>query len=118
MEMQRLGQDMLARALALPETAEHWPWGQRVIKVRGKIFLFLEFSVDTLSVSLKLPQSHEFALMFPECVPTGYGLGKAGWISCRLDPESSLDPDLLVGWLSESYRAIAPKKLLATLPPA
>ncbi len=117
MDLERIGQDLLAQALAYPEAWEDYPWGERVVKVRKKIFAFLAFAPDTLSLTVKLPASAQFAQMFEDCVPTGYGLGKHGWMSCRLTPGSNLDPELLGGWLEESYRAVAPKSLGRTVQP-
>ena len=37
-----------------------------------------------LGISCKLPQSGEAALMLPFAKPTGYGLGKSGWVSRQL----------------------------------
>ena len=54
-----------AAALVYPEAWEDHPWGETVIKVRGKIFLFLFEDEDGLRVSLKLPRSREFALEYP-----------------------------------------------------
>jgi predicted DNA-binding protein (MmcQ/YjbR family) len=116
--LESVGRQLLAQALAYPEAAEDFPWGERVVKVRKKIFAFLAFGPDTLSLTVKLPASHAFAVMFEDCAPTGYGLGKSGWVSCRLSPASGLDTDLLGGWLDESYRAVAPKRLVKGLPPA
>jgi predicted DNA-binding protein (MmcQ/YjbR family) len=45
----------------------------------------------------------------------GYGLGKAGWVSVRLDGSDCPPVDVLGDWLDESYRAIAPKKLVREL---
>lgn len=116
MDLDRIGQALLQQALAFPEAWEDYPWGERVLKVRKKIFAFLVFAPDTLSLTVKLPASAQFAGMFEDCVPTGYGLGKHGWISCRLTPGTTLDPDLLSGWLAESYRAVAPRMLAGQLP--
>jgi predicted DNA-binding protein (MmcQ/YjbR family) len=115
-DLEGVGRALLAQALAYPEAAEDWPWGERVVKVRGKIFAFLGFAPDMLSLTVKLPTSRDFALMFDGIAPTGYGLGKSGWVSCRLRPESELDTGLLGGWLDESYRAVAPKRLVKLLP--
>ena len=52
-------------ALAFPEAAEEFPWGERVIKVRGKIFVFLGGQDGELRVSVKLPISFEMALTLP-----------------------------------------------------
>ncbi len=67
-------------ALGYPESCEHFPWGDRVFKVKGKIFLFLHERAGGLGLSVKLPGSSHMVLMFPFAMPTGYGLGKAGWV--------------------------------------
>jgi predicted DNA-binding protein (MmcQ/YjbR family) len=105
-----------AAALAYPEAWEDHPWGETVIKVRGKIFLFLFESEEGLKISLKLPHSREFALEYPFTKPTGYGLGKAGWVTSSFAHKEKPPLDVLEAWLDESYRAVAPKKLAAALP--
>ena len=105
-----------AHGLALPETVEEFPWGHSALKVRGKTFVFLNQSEEELSLSVKLPVSRDFALIFDWAEPTGYGLGRSGWVTSRFGPNEEPDPDLLRRWIVESYRAIAPKKLSATLP--
>jgi predicted DNA-binding protein (MmcQ/YjbR family) len=104
-----------AHALALPETAEEFPWGERVIKVRGKIFVFLAGREDGLRISMKLPHSREFALDLSMAQPTGYGLGKAGWVSFNFATHDEPDVERLKYWMLESYRAVAPKRLSALL---
>jgi predicted DNA-binding protein (MmcQ/YjbR family) len=104
-----------AAAAGYPETHEDHPWGESAFKVRGKVFLVLHRGDDALSFSLKLPASREFALVWDFAAPTGYGLGRSGWITCRIGPGTEVDPDLLLGWLDESFRAVAPKRLAATL---
>ena len=100
-----------AAALALPETVEEFPWGHTAVKVRGKAFVFLSGEGEALSVSCKLPASHGAALLLPFAAPTGYGLGKSGWVTATF-PKGQLAPvELLVEWIGESYQAIAPKKL-------
>ncbi len=37
-------------ALSYPEASEEFPWGERVIKVRGKVFAFLGRPGEGLSV--------------------------------------------------------------------
>jgi predicted DNA-binding protein (MmcQ/YjbR family) len=105
-----------AAALAYPESWEDHPWGETVVKVKAKIFLFLFEDEDGLRVSLKLPRSREFALEYPFTKPTGYGLGKAGWVTSSFAPREKPPLDVLEAWLDESYRAVAPKKLVAALP--
>lgn len=105
-------------ALGLPGANEDFPWGERVIKVNKKIFLFLGIEggpEDPVSFSLKLPISAPAALSLPFTEPTGHGLGKAGWVSFRYPPGERPPLDLLLEWIEESYRAVAPKKLVAQL---
>jgi hypothetical protein len=107
--------EMKLRAIALgfPGTSEHFPWGHRTIKVNGKAFVFMGIDDDKrFFFSAKLPTSHHMALMFPFAAPTGYGLGKSGWVSAGFDPGVVPPVDLLGEWLDESYRAIAPVKLV------
>ena len=102
-------------ALGYPGAVEEFPWGERVIKVRGKIFVFLNLVEGQLSVTTKLPHSSEMALMLPFASPTGYGLGKAGWVSARFGAKDGVPEEMLLEWIQESYRAVAPKKLVAEL---
>lgn len=66
-------------------------------------------------MTLKRHASREFALLLGPCSPSGYGLGRPGWITTRRLPDSDFDCDLLSDWLIESYRAVAPKRLAAEL---
>ena len=100
-------------ALAFPEAREEHPWGECAIKVRGKIFVFLGREAEGLRLSVKLPQSREFALEYPFAEPTRYGLGKSGWVTARFAPKVRPPFDVLEAWIAESYRAIAPKALAA-----
>ena len=101
--------------LAFPEAVEDFPWGHTAFKVRNKTFVWLYETDGALSLTLKLPVSRDFALVFDFASPAGYGLGRSGWISCRFEAGEAADLDLLKGWIAESYRAVAPKKLAASL---
>jgi predicted DNA-binding protein (MmcQ/YjbR family) len=104
---------VLAFALSLPDAVEEHPWGEDVVKVRGKIFVFVG-SAGSRRISVKLEESHTHALSIDGAVPTGYGLGKAGWVTVPLRA-----PGVTIGvlhdWVEESYRIVAPKRLVATL---
>jgi predicted DNA-binding protein (MmcQ/YjbR family) len=104
-----------SHALAYPEAHEDFPWGERVVKVRGKVFVFLGRPEDGLSLSVKLPGSASVALGLPFASPTGYGLGRSGWVTARFGPRQKPPVELLKHWIDESYRAVAPKKLAAAL---
>jgi predicted DNA-binding protein (MmcQ/YjbR family) len=107
-----------AFALGYPDAREEFPWGERVIKVKGKVFVFLGRDDAGLGLSVKLPHSRLMALGLPFASPTGYGLGKSGWVSVQFGPREKPPMDLMRAWIDESYRAVAPKKLVATLPAA
>ena len=98
-------------ALSFPEAYEEFPWGERVIKVNKRIFVFMHGSAQELRVTTKLPQSYGAALLAPFAKPTGYGLGKSGWVSATFHKRDAPPFDILRSWIEESYRAIAPKKL-------
>ena len=104
--------------LSLPEAWEDYPWGERVLKVRKKVFAFLgsQQHLDReLSISVKLPESGQVVLEMPFAKPTGYGLGKSGWVSMSCTAEQPFPLELLQEWLRESYRSVAPKKLAAQI---
>ena len=105
---------VLAFALSLPETAEDRPWEDEVVvKVRGKIFVFAG-PPGSRRVSVKLAESHAHALAMDGAEPTGYGLGRAGWVTVPLRaPGVSIG--VLRDWVEESYRIVAPKRLVAEL---
>lgn len=102
-------------ALAYPETTEDHPWGECAFKVRGKVFLFLSEGEAGLSLSLKLPRSGDFALDLPFTKPTGYGLGRSGWVTATFAPGEAPPLPLLLDWLEESFCAVAPKRVAALL---
>jgi predicted DNA-binding protein (MmcQ/YjbR family) len=90
---------------------EDHPWGETVYKVGKKVFVFLGKGEAGLSLSCKLPDSGEAAVtMFSWAEPTGYGLGKSGWVSASFGSKDDVPADLLRQWIDESYSAIAPKK--------
>jgi predicted DNA-binding protein (MmcQ/YjbR family) len=102
-------------ALSYPGAHEDFPWGHRALKVKGKAFLFMGHEQGGLGLSVKLPHSNSAALMMPFATPTGYGLGKSGWVSASF-PKSEKPPmEMLRQWVDESYRAVAPKTLVAQI---
>src|SRR5579871_2686577 len=111
-ELRTAFRTLRARALAYPETREDLPWGESAIKVKGKTFVFMRCESNLLALSVKLSERHEFALEYPFASPTRYGLGKSGWVSCRFEGKAKPPLDVLFAWMDESYRTIAPKRLV------
>jgi len=104
-------EDLKAFCLSLPEAYEDHPWGEDVFKVRKKIFVFFGAPAEGLHVTVKLPSSGWPAQQLRFVKPTGYNLGKSGWVTASFAPGDDVPFDLLREWIKESYRAVAPKKL-------
>jgi predicted DNA-binding protein (MmcQ/YjbR family) len=102
-----------AHAMSYPETAEEFPWGESAFKVKGKTFVFMRAETSEISFSVKLPNSRTQALAQPGSEPTHYGMGAKGWVTLRPAAKTSLK--LLFSFIDESYRAVAPKRVLAQL---
>lgn len=102
-------------AMSYPTVTLDHPWGHSAFKVRGKVFLFLSADADGVSLSVKLPNSADAVLSFGFAEPTGYGLGKSGWVTARFQKSADVPMALVRDWLDESFGAIAPKKLLGTV---
>ena len=110
----RVAKSLLQFALSFPGAYEDHPWGEVVAKVNKKVFVFFG-TLSDVSLSIKLPNSSEFALSQQFATPTGYGLGKSGWVTLRFETGEDVPLEMLRGWIEESYRAVAPKKLVAEL---
>ena len=105
-------------ALALPGAWEDFPWeDDRTAKAGKKVFAFLGPAEvgDDHRVSLKLPQSAEQALTLECCQPTGYGLGRANWVTIAVGAADCPPVEVLLDWVEESYRTVAPKRLVREL---
>jgi predicted DNA-binding protein (MmcQ/YjbR family) len=99
----------------LPEAVrvdiEAWD-GEPTFRVRGKNFVFA--SPDATGISVKLPKEEAAALVAtdPNADPTGYGLGRHGWVSITLGARPTMTRWVEIEeWVRTSYTLIAPKKL-------
>jgi predicted DNA-binding protein (MmcQ/YjbR family) len=88
------------------------PWGEDVVKVKGKVFAFFGPPDDKSEwlVGVKLTRSLLYARSRADVEAMGYGLGKAGWCSVKRPAKGRPDMKLLKEWVAESYEAVAPKK--------
>ena len=113
--------DEAARALrafgmTFPGAHPKSPWpGHDDLAVRDKTFAYLPSAGEPFSLSVKLPYTGEVALELPYASPTGYGLGKSGWVT--FTPVAGEVPPLerMKAWIDESYRAQAPRRLVKEL---
>jgi predicted DNA-binding protein (MmcQ/YjbR family) len=102
-------------ALSLPGAWEDFPRGERVAKVGKKVFVFgHDDETEPSLVTVKLVESHGHALAIEGAAPTGYGLGRAGWVDVSVQAKG-VTAGLLCDWIEESYRIVAPKRLVAGL---
>jgi predicted DNA-binding protein (MmcQ/YjbR family) len=103
-------------ALSLPGAWEDFPWGDWVAKVDKKIFVFFghDDEAEPSLVTVKLVESHDHAMAIEGATPSGYGLGRAGWVNVPVQAEG-VTLELLRDWIEESYRIVAPKRLVAGL---
>jgi predicted DNA-binding protein (MmcQ/YjbR family) len=115
--VRRTRERLLAFSLSLPGAYEDHPWAdEAVAKVNGRIFVFFGAGegTATIAIAVKLSDSLEQALAVPEAAPTGYGLGRAGWVTVPL-LATSPPAAVLEDWIEESYRRVAPQRLVKEL---
>jgi predicted DNA-binding protein (MmcQ/YjbR family) len=105
---------LLAHALAKPAAWEDHPWEESVAKVGKKVFLFINGLQPDAGArfTVKLPDSFEEALLLPWVTPAGYGLDRGRWVT--VDAPDDAPIDMLLDWIDESYRAVAPRRVLAS----
>src|SRR5262245_44363049 len=107
--------ELRAYGLAYPGTHIKSPWpGHHDLAVKDKTFAYLSLEGEPFGISCKLPRSSAVALMLPFCKPAGYGLGKSGWVDAKFT-DDNIPVEMLKEWIDESYRAQAPKKLVAQI---
>jgi predicted DNA-binding protein (MmcQ/YjbR family) len=108
--------ELRAFGLAYPGAHGKSPWpGHDDLAVNDKTFAYLGVAGEPFSLSCKLPYTGDVALDLPFAKPTGYGLGKSGWVTFAPSDEEMPPLDRLKEWVDESYRAQAPKRLVKAL---
>ncbi len=91
-------------------------WGDEpTFRVRGKTFIFTDPRAGTLSV--KLPKEEAAAVVATDALaePTGYGLGRHGWVSVRIGAGRRDRWEQVEEWVRTSYVLVAPKSLAAVV---
>ena len=104
-----------AIAARLPESQrvdiEAWG-GEPTFRVRKKNFVFS--NMDATGLSVKLPKEEAEALVATDetATPTGYGLGRHGWVSVELGQDADDDRwQQVEEWVRTSYTLVAPRSL-------
>ena len=101
--------------LRLPEAQrvdiEAWD-GEPTFRVNGKNFVFAGMAGESLSVKLTKDEAEAVVATDPDASPTGYGLGKHGWVSITLPKKPTAARWREVEeWVRTSYTLVAPKRL-------
>ncbi|HEY3797348.1 MAG TPA: MmcQ/YjbR family DNA-binding protein [Caulobacteraceae bacterium] len=118
MDAKRAEAQLIAFAAAFPQAWEDHPWDHTVMKVGKKVFVFFGGAASPpgeLSLTVKLPVSYEMTLTLPYMSPAGHGLWKGGWANLRQHDGDAVDLETIRGWITQSYRAVATKKLVKQL---
>jgi hypothetical protein len=64
-------------------------------RTRSSSSFYFDEAKSQLSLSTKLPQSSEVALLLPFATPTGYGLARSGWVTAAFGPQDDVPVDML-----------------------
>ena len=107
----RLEQIVARLPEALRVDIEAWD-GEPTFRVRKKNFIFTNHAVTGLSV--KLPKEEAAAVVATDAgaEPTGYGLGRHGWVSVVVGDDADDERwQQVEEWVRTSYTMVAPKSL-------
>jgi predicted DNA-binding protein (MmcQ/YjbR family) len=99
----------------LPEATrvdiEAWD-GQPTFRVRGKNFVFTDKGATGMSVKLPKEEATAVVATDPGAEPTGYGLGRHGWVSIVVGDDAGDDRwEEIEEWVRTSFTLVAPKTL-------
>ncbi len=109
--MKRL-EEIVAR---LPEAErvdiEAWG-GEPTFRVRGKNFVFSDQVASGLTVKLPKEEAAAVVATDPKAEPSGYGLGRHGWVSIQLGKHADEARwQQVEEWVRTSYTLVAPASL-------
>jgi len=109
--MERLEQ--IAARLPEAERVDIEAWGgEPTFRVRGKNFVFASPDASSISVKLPLDEATAVVAMDPAASPTGYGLGRHGWVTVDLAGRLGAARWREVEeWVETSYTLVAPRRL-------
>jgi len=99
----------------LPEAervdVEAWG-GEPTFRVRGRNFVFTDQVARGLSVKLPKDEAAAVVATDPGATPTGYGLGRHGWVSIDVGEDADDTRwQQVEEWVRTSYTLVAPKSL-------
>ena len=88
-------------------------WGDEpTFRVRGKNFIFTDPRAGGISVKLTKEEAAAVVATDPRAEPTGYGLGRHGWVSVGIGNRAGAARwKQIEEWVRTSYTLVAPKAL-------
>ncbi len=90
---------------------EAWD-GEPTFRVRGKNFVFTDRVASGLTVKLPKEEAAAVVATEPGAEPTGYGLGRHGWVSLPVGDDADEGRwQQVEEWVRTSYTLVAPKSL-------
>jgi predicted DNA-binding protein (MmcQ/YjbR family) len=105
--------EQMAARLPEAERVDIEAWGgEPTFRVRGKNFVFTNQAATDLSVKLPKEEAAAVVATDPTAQPTGYGLGRHGWVSVEVgDRADAARWQQVEEWVRTSYTLVAPKAL-------
>jgi predicted DNA-binding protein (MmcQ/YjbR family) len=86
--------------------------GEPTFRVRGKNFVFTDQAAHGISVKLPKDEAAAVVATDPRAQPTGYGLGRHGWVSIEVGEGADRSRwQEVEEWVRTSYTLVAPKSL-------
>jgi predicted DNA-binding protein (MmcQ/YjbR family) len=85
--------------------------GEPTFRVRGKNFIFTDLPVSRMSVKLPVEEAAAVVATDAGAEPTGYGLGRHGWVSVVVGAADESRWQIIEEWVRTSYTLVAPKSL-------
>jgi predicted DNA-binding protein (MmcQ/YjbR family) len=86
--------------------------GEPTFRVGGRNFVFTDPGATTITVKLPPDEAAAVVATDPGAAPTGYGLGRHGWVTVVLGPRLGAARRREVEeWVRTSYTLVAPKRL-------
>jgi predicted DNA-binding protein (MmcQ/YjbR family) len=98
--------------MGLPETSEGTSCENRAFRARKKNFMFVGEKGDHVRLMVRLGPSADKAAGLAD---PRVEVGKHGWVTINCAATDAPDIDLLLQWVIESYRLLAPKTLVREL---
>ena len=99
--------------MSYPEVQESSACTRISFKVRKKGVIFV--GEKNYDIMVKLDTSLQQVIELQQKHPKNYTIGKHGWVTIVIDGEGAPTFATIKKWIDESYRLLAPKKLVATL---